>query len=85
MSNPIKNRYEFLYLFDCQNGNPNGDPDGGNAPRMDPEDNHGLVSDVAIARTCKRLNIPKPPRGYWNKKAAGLLVPDRPTLPSLSD
>jgi CRISPR-associated protein Csd2 len=50
MPNLIKNRYEFLFLFDCQNGNPNGDPDGGNAPRMDPEDNHGLVSDVAMKR-----------------------------------
>jgi len=49
MSN-IQNRYEFLYLFDCENGNPNGDPDAGNAPRIDPEDMHGLVSDVAIKR-----------------------------------
>ncbi|OIP18734.1 MAG: type I-C CRISPR-associated protein Cas7/Csd2 [Comamonadaceae bacterium CG2_30_59_20] len=50
MSVPIKNRYEFLYLFDCENGNPNGDPDAGNSPRIDPEDMHGLVSDVAIKR-----------------------------------
>lgn len=46
----IANRYEFLLLFDCENGNPNGDPDSGNAPRVDPEDGHGLVSDVAIKR-----------------------------------
>ncbi len=46
----IQNRYEFLYLFDCANGNPNGDPDAGNSPRLDPEDMHGLVSDVAIKR-----------------------------------
>jgi CRISPR-associated protein Csd2 len=46
----IQNRYEFLYLFDCENGNPNGDPDAGNNPRIDPEDMHGLVSDVAIKR-----------------------------------
>lgn len=46
----IKNRYEFLYLFDCERGNPNGDPDAGNSPRIDPEDMHGLVSDVAIKR-----------------------------------
>ena len=50
MSNPIANRYEFLFLFDCENGNPNGDPDAGNAPRIDPEDMHGLVSDVALKR-----------------------------------
>ncbi|OQB42799.1 MAG: hypothetical protein BWY06_00505 [Candidatus Latescibacteria bacterium ADurb.Bin168] len=50
MSNAIQNRYEFVFLFDCTNGNPNGDPDAGNAPRIDPEDMHGLVSDVAIKR-----------------------------------
>lgn len=48
--NAIQNRYEFLYLFDCENGNPNGDPDAGNSPRIDPEDMHGLVSDVALKR-----------------------------------
>jgi CRISPR-associated protein Csd2 len=46
----IQNRYEFLFLFDCENGNPNGDPDAGNSPRIDPEDMHGLVSDVAMKR-----------------------------------
>jgi CRISPR-associated protein Csd2 len=52
MSNrqPIENRYEILFLFDCENGNPNGDPDAGNSPRIDPQDMHGLVSDVAIKR-----------------------------------
>ena len=50
MGNIIQNRYEFLMLFDCELGNPNGDPDAGNLPRMDPQDGHGLVSDVAIKR-----------------------------------
>jgi CRISPR-associated protein Csd2 len=50
MSTAIKNRYEFLYLFDCERGNPNGDPDAGNSPRIDTEDMHGLVSDVAVKR-----------------------------------
>jgi CRISPR-associated protein Csd2 len=50
MNIPLENRYEFLLLFDCENGNPNGDPDAGNAPRIDPEDQHGLVSDVALKR-----------------------------------
>jgi len=50
MKEPIKNRYEFLVLFDCENGNPNGDPDSGNAPRVDPQDMRGLVSDVALKR-----------------------------------
>jgi CRISPR-associated protein Csd2 len=46
----IQNRYEFLFLFDCHDGNPNGDPDAANAPRMDPQDMRGLVSDVALKR-----------------------------------
>ena len=50
MPEPIQNRYEFLFLFDCENGNPNGDPDAGNAPRVDPETMLGLVSDVALKR-----------------------------------
>src|SRR5579859_4346113 len=46
----IRHRYEFVYLFDVTNGNPNGDPDAGNLPRLDPETNRGLVSDVALKR-----------------------------------
>lgn len=50
MSNAIQNRYEFVYLFDVENGNPNGDPDAGNMPRIDPETNFGLVTDVCLKR-----------------------------------
>lgn len=46
----ISNRYEFVFLFDVTNGNPNGDPDAGNLPRLDPETNCGLVTDVALKR-----------------------------------
>lgn len=46
----ISNRYEFVYLFDVSNGNPNGDPDAGNLPRLDPETNCGIVTDVALKR-----------------------------------
>lgn len=46
----IANRYEFALLFDVQNGNPNGDPDAGNTPRVDPETGHGLVTDVCLKR-----------------------------------
>ena len=46
----IKNRYEFVILFDVENGNPNGDPDAGNMPRIDPETGYGLVTDVCIKR-----------------------------------
>lgn len=47
---PIKNRYEFVILFDVENGNPNGDPDAGNMPRIDAETGHGIVTDVCIKR-----------------------------------
>jgi CRISPR-associated protein Csd2 len=50
MSEPIKNRYEFVLLFDVKNGNPNGDPDGGNLPRIDPETGHGITTDVCLKR-----------------------------------
>lgn len=50
MSEPIKNRYEFIILFDVENGNPNGDPDAGNMPRIDPETNLGIVTDVCLKR-----------------------------------
>ncbi|MCI7125518.1 MAG: type I-C CRISPR-associated protein Cas7/Csd2 [Agathobaculum sp.] len=50
MSEPIKNRYEFVILFDVENGNPNGDPDAGNMPRVDAETGLGLVTDVCLKR-----------------------------------
>ena len=50
MNNTIQNRYEFVYLFDVENGNPNGDPDAGNMPRIDPETSYGLVTDVCLKR-----------------------------------
>lgn len=48
--NAISNRYDFVLIFDVSHGNPNGDPDAGNLPRMDPETGHGLVSDVSLKR-----------------------------------
>ena len=53
--NPIKNRYEFVYFFDVTNGNPNGDPDAGNMPRLDPETNQGLVTDVCLKRKIRNF------------------------------
>ena len=50
MSEAIKNRYDFVILFDVENGNPNGDPDAGNMPRIDPETGYGLVTDVCLKR-----------------------------------
>lgn len=50
MAEVIKNRYEFTVLFDVENGNPNGDPDAGNMPRIDPETGYGIVTDVCLKR-----------------------------------
>ncbi len=68
----LKNRYDFALLFDVTNGNPNGDPDAGNAPRLDPETGIGLVSDVCLKRkirnyVCLAKTDPKtgaPESGY---------------------
>ena len=46
----LENRYEFVLLFDVKDGNPNGDPDAGNLPRVDPETSQGLVTDVCLKR-----------------------------------
>lgn len=68
---PIKHRYDFVYLFDVQDGNPNGDPDAGNQPRIDPETGHGIVTDVCLKRKvrnfitlAKRDGEGKPETGY---------------------
>lgn len=64
MSEVINKRYEFVLLFDVENGNPNGDPDAGNMPRIDPETGNGIVTDVCIKRKIRnyveiaRDNIP---------------------------
>jgi CRISPR-associated protein Csd2 len=50
MATPINNRYDFVLYFDVRNGNPNGDPDAGNLPRVDPNTSHGIVSDVCLKR-----------------------------------
>ena len=60
----IKNRYEFVVLFDVENGNPNGDPDAGNMPRTDTESGHGIITDVCLKRKIRnyvelaRENVP---------------------------
>lgn len=55
MSNPIRNRYDFVLVFDVKDGNPNGDPDAGNLPRIDPETGHGLVTDVCLKRKVRNF------------------------------
>ncbi|NVJ22292.1 type I-C CRISPR-associated protein Cas7/Csd2 [Myxococcus sp. AM011] len=51
----LKNRHDFVLLFDVQDGNPNGDPDAGNLPRIDPETGHGLVTDVSLKRKVRNF------------------------------
>lgn len=51
----IQNRYDFVMLFDVENGNPNGDPDAGNLPRTDPETSLGLVTDVCLKRKIRNF------------------------------
>ncbi len=53
--NPLNNRYDFVLFFDVENGNPNGDPDAGNMPRIDPETGLGLVSDVCLKRKVRNF------------------------------
>jgi len=55
MSTPIQNRYDFILLFDVKDGNPNGDPDAGNLPRVDPETGRGLVTDVCLKRKVRNF------------------------------
>lgn len=74
MSSQLKNRYEFVYLFDVENGNPNGDPDAGNMPRIDPETNFGIVTDVCLKRKVRNFieimkNRQKPYDIYVQEKA----------------
>jgi CRISPR-associated protein Csd2 len=52
---PISNRYDFVLLFDVKDGNPNGDPDAGNLPRLDAETGHGLVTDVSLKRKVRNF------------------------------
>ena len=53
----MNNRYDFIYLFDCKDGNPNGDPDSANSPRIDPQDMRGLVSDVCLKRKIRNFAL----------------------------
>jgi CRISPR-associated protein Csd2 len=54
-SQPVEHRYDFVYLFDVTDGNPNGDPDAGNLPRLDPETGQGLVTDVCLKRKVRNF------------------------------
>ena len=66
MGEAIKNRYEFVVLFDVENGNPNGDPDAGNMPRIDPESGLGIVTDVCLKRKIRNYieTVKEDEKGY---------------------
>jgi CRISPR-associated protein Csd2 len=72
----MNNRYDFVYLFDCKDGNPNGDPDAANSPRIDPQDMHGLVSDVCLKRKIRNFALiakgGKPPFDIFVQQASVL-------------
>ena len=74
----VKNRYDFVYLFDCQDGNPNGDPDFGNSPRVDPETLQGLVSDVCLKRKIRDcVSVLKSAGGVAEDRFAIFVMPGR--------
>jgi CRISPR-associated protein Csd2 len=72
MPTPIKNRYEFVLLYDVENGNPNGDPDAGNMPRVDPETGYGIVTDVCLKRKVRNyvefVKADEPPNKIYVKE-----------------
>lgn len=76
MSQTIQNRYDFVYLFDVTDGNPNGDPDAGNLPRVDGETGQGLVTDVCLKRKVRNyvglIHEEKPPYEIYVKEKAVL-------------
>jgi len=76
MSDAIKNRYDFVLIFDVKDGNPNGDPDAGNLPRVDPETGEGLVTDVCLKRKVRNyvglVKEEKPPYEIYVKEKAVL-------------
>ena len=87
MGEAIKNRYEFVVLFDVENGNPNGDPDAGNMPRIDPESGLGLVTDVCIKRKIRNYveTVKEDEKGYkiYIKEDVPLNRSDREACKSL--
>jgi len=72
----MKNRYDFIYLFDCTDANPNGDPDAGNLPRIDADSGHGLTTDVMLKRKIRNFvtmtKSPEPPHGIYVTEGAVL-------------
>ncbi|MBN1956789.1 MAG: type I-C CRISPR-associated protein Cas7/Csd2 [Desulfuromonadales bacterium] len=89
MSKAIQNRYEFVLLYDVTNGNPNGDPDGGNLPRIDPETGHGIATDVCLKRKIRNyVELTKEDQTPFNiyvKEGAILSERRKPAYDSVED
>ena len=87
MGEAIKNRYEFVILFDVENRNPNGDPDAGNMPRIDPESGLGIVTDVCLKRKIRNYveTVKEGEKGYkiYIKEEVPLNRSDREACESL--
>ena len=87
MNNEIKNRYEFVFLFDVKDGNPNGDPDAGNMPRIDPETGNGLVTDVCLKRKIRNytqiIHEGKSPYRIYIKEKAVLTLTQKEAYDAL--
>ena len=86
MADVIRNRYDFVILFDVENGNPNGDPDAGNMPRVDPETGCGLVTDVCLKRKIRNyvetVKEDDPRFGIYIKDGVPLNASDKAALES---
>ncbi len=78
----IEQRYDFVYLFDCQDGNPNGDPDADNSPRLDPETFQGLVSDVCLKRKIRDYVYQKAQGNGTTRKGYEVFIQSGNTLES---
>ena len=96
LNNSIQNRYNFMMLFDVKNGNPNGDPDADNMPRIDPETNMGLVTDLCLKRKIRNwIQMNKDPekgydiyindQGTLNSKDESALVAKNEAKPAKKD
>lgn len=89
MSEVIQNRYEFVLLYDVKNGNPNGDPDGGNLPRIDPETGHGIATDVCLKRKIRNyvelIKGDQAPFNIYVKEKAILTERRKPAYDSVDD
>lgn len=89
MTEAITNRYEFVLFFDVKNGNPNGDPDGGNMPRIDPETGHGITTDVCLKRKIRNyVELVKQDQAPFNiyVKEKGILTERRiPAYEAVAD